>query len=252
MTQKFLDSGYKTEELLVARSKALALDRETLLGQDRKKNKNDSLITLVINHDPAMKKILHSYLKDNDNLLRKWIGDKKVIISERRSPNTADLLFAKSAFSREKCHIKSNQKCNSPGCLTCKVVNVPKVVTLNNIKIKVDYKLNCKDENCIYLAICRLCDKDPQFYFGKTTTACNIRMNGHRGCFKMENMKYAQSALSYHIYTNHPESFGDKLDNFNIGVVKRSSHRNINRSEDYYIYTTGADKFSLNRYKVLR
>jgi hypothetical protein len=46
-----------------------------------------------------MSKVMRGFLESNKELLQRLIGDTKMIISERRNPNTASLLFAKSGFS---------------------------------------------------------------------------------------------------------------------------------------------------------
>ena len=118
------------------------------------------------------------------------------------------------------------------------------------MKVKLDFTLNCKSSNCIYLAVCRHCS-DREFYFGQTTTALHIRFNGHRSCFKTENLKFNDSALSYHVYTAHLENFGEKLFNYKIGIVKSCNASLLNRLEDKFIFSTKADTISLNRYKVM-
>ena len=89
-----------------------------------------------------------------------------------------------------------------------------------------------------------------QFYFGQSTNPIRTRFNGHRGCFKLKDYKYTQSALSQHTYEKHPEHFDIELRNFNFGIVKQCSPKQLNRLEDFYIYSTKADIVSLNRYKV--
>ena len=54
-----------------------------------------------------------------------------------------------------------------------------------------------------------------------------------------------------HIYDEHPDQFGNKLSNFDMGIVKCVKPTRLNRTEDYYIYLTNADTISLNRYKVV-
>ena len=76
------------------------------------------------------------------------------------------------------------------------------------------------------------------------------RCNGHRDKFKLN--KYDQSALSLHIYEKHVEYFGEKLNNFDFGIVKRVSPMQLDRVEDNYIFRTEADIKGLNRYKVTR
>ena len=78
-------------------------------------------------------------------------------------------------------------------------MNVPRnVVLLNHVPVKLDYSLNCMSENCIYVAICKICQFE--FYLGKTINMTRTRLNGHIGCFKTVNFKFNDSALSMHIY----------------------------------------------------
>ena len=97
MEKKFLDSGYSKEELLAPMKKALALDRDKILDEclikSKEKQDNVDVLTFVLNHDPDMVACIKDFLKKNDHLLKHLIGDKRVIISERKSPNTANLLL---------------------------------------------------------------------------------------------------------------------------------------------------------------
>ena len=78
-------------------------------------------------------------------------------------------------------------------------------------------------------------------------------MNGHRDKFTMD--KYDKSALSMHIYTDHPDYIGnstyDGLSNFNVTILDSVNPSNLRRRESFYIWSTEADIRHLNRYKVL-
>jgi len=54
-----------------------------------------------------------------------------------------------------------------------------------------------------------------------------------------------------HIWDKHREHFGNKLNNLSGGVIKSVSPDNLDRAEDYFVYSTKADTMGLNRYKVL-
>jgi len=208
-------------------------------------------LTYIINHDPYMSSRLKSFFKDNSSQLMNLIGDTRILIAERRNPNTASLLFGKSSFSKVAVSVKSSQECHASTCDSCKVVTLPKKVTVNGLNVKVDYSLDCKTESCIYLAICKHCDPI-KFYFGQTSTPFHLRMNGHRGCFN-DPTKFEDSALSNHVLLKHDiELFGDKLHNFDIGIVKEVPARLLDRVEDYFIYSTRAVTESLNRVRVTR
>ena len=63
--------------------------------------------------------------------------------------------------------------------------------------------------------------------------------------------EYKLSALSYHIFRDHSEKVGEKLKNYDLGILKAASPRELNRLEDFYIDLSHA-KLSLNRYKTTR
>ena len=223
--------------LQVCKDKALELNREQILAEHktcRESRGDENVLTYVINHD-----------------LEQIIGNRKIAISERKSPNTASLLIAKSGFSSPQSAPRNDQRCNARGCLLCDNLTSRKFVNINDLKIKFDFNLDCKSTNCIYLAICRHCTDRTEFYIGQTTTAVHTRFNGHRSCFKVDNLKFNDSALSHHIYNKHVEHFPDKLRNFDIGIIRMCSADLLNRLEDYFIYSTKADIISLNRYKVV-
>jgi hypothetical protein len=254
MEKKFIRSGYSVSEVQECKSRALALNRTTILAEHRRitdQIEDDNILTFVINHDPHMVQILKTFLNSKKDLLQQLIGDKRIVISERRSPNTASLLFAKSGFSTVTSVIGTDQKCRARGCMTCDLMTLEECVNINNVNIKLDFSLNCKTDNCIYLTVCKHCNSVIEFYFGQTVTAAHLRFNGHRNCFKIENCKYELSALSHHIFYKHLDHFPEKLKNFKFGIVRNSGPKTLNRLEDYYIYTTKADTISLNRYKVM-
>ena len=66
-----------------------------------------------------MVKTLRDFLESKKDLLERIIGDRKIMISERRSPNTASLLFAKSSFSSTPQTLNNDQRCNARGCILC-------------------------------------------------------------------------------------------------------------------------------------
>ena len=78
-----------------------------------------------------MSKQIRVILQDNQTDIDKLLGGStRLIVAERNNNSTASLTFAKSSFSR--CIVKEadNQKCLGSGCMTCKVMSLPKKVTL--------------------------------------------------------------------------------------------------------------------------
>ena len=113
--------------------------------------------------------------------------------------------------------------------------------------MKLDFRCDCLTECAIYIYVCNICVDNDSFYIGQTHNSCRSRANGHRACFTKK--KYQKSALSHHIYKDHPQHIKEKLSNYRMGVIKSVSPANLDRAEDYYVEHFDA-KLSLNRYKV--
>ena len=107
---------------------------------------------------------------------------------------------------------------------------------------------NCKSKNCIYLAICKLCG---DFYIGQCQPPLHKRVNGHRSNFT--ESKFKDSALSAHIYLDHPQNFPNKVNNYKFAILNHydTGHPLTDR-ENWLVSQTRAVTLHLNRYKVLR
>ena len=255
MLSKFEDSGYVREELLIAKEKALQIDRLSVLQNlvnnfEPSKRVGDTL-TFVINHDRKGSSQIRHLMKNNQEMINYLFGKEiKVIVAERRSPNTASLLFAKAGFSRELAVVGDTQECGSRLCMTCDVMNIESCVVIHGLTVKMDYSLNCGSESVIYLYLCNLCENPCHdgFYFGQTINCLRERANGHRSSF--DEHSYKKSALAYHIWDMHREHFYSKLLNFRGGLVKQTLPEGLDRAEDFFVVATKADTMGLNRYKV--
>ena len=202
-----------------------------------------------------MCKSIKKILQENQHDINALLGPTRLIVAERRNSNIASMLFAKASFSQNIVPVGRDQKCNGKnGCLTCETMNLKKSVVLwknhpvHRTTIKLDFRCNCKSENVIYLFVCKLCESNEGFYVGQTVNSARGRANGHRSHFNCK--AYTKSALSHHIYVDHPEHFHEKLLNFDMGVIKTMAATQLDRKEDYYVELTKAD-LSLNRYKVV-
>ena len=260
IAEKLRNSGYKTAEIEDAKKRALSLKRCDLM--QRKKNfivpdekDEQKQLTFSVNRNEDISKMIRSILRENQADINKLLGGPtRLIVAERKNNSTASLLFGKSSFSKCITEESVNQKCKGHGgCKTCKVMSLPKKVTLwkndpaRKVTIKLDFRCNCVTENCIYLYVCKLCKENEGFYVGQTTNTCRDRANGHRADFNYKDFK--KSALSHHIYEEHPEHIMKKLKNFKLGIIKEKNPMDLDRAEDYYVELTNAD-ISLNRYKV--
>ena len=233
--------------------KALLLDRNEILGTSRPiedlPSQPNRQLTFVINRDDYMSKSIKNILDDNKYDI------ETLFVAERRNSNIASMLFAKSSFSRCIVPVGTTQKCNKGnGRLCCDMMNLKKNVVLwkdhpaYQTTVRLDFRCNCDTENIIYLYVCKLCDSNSSFYVGQTVNTARDRANGHRS--KFNSRAYTKSALSHHMFVDHPDHFDKKLLNFDLGVIKATSATNLDRMEDYYVELTRAD-LSLNRYKVV-
>ena len=257
---KLLHSGFHDKEIENAKQKALRIDRDKILCTNRdirhKETNPNKQITFLINHDGYMSTEIKRIVKDCEPDIQRLLGkDTRIIIAERKSSSIGSNVFAKSSFSRLVAEMKESQKCNKGnGCKSCEIMNLKKNVTLwkNNETlrktVKLDFRRDCLTECAIYIYVCNICVDNDSFYIGQTTNSCRKRANGHRAHFNI--CSYEKSALSQHIYEDHPQYITRKLSNFSKGIIKSVSAANLDRAEDYHVERYNAE-LSLNRYKVI-
>ena len=118
-------------------------------------------------------------------------------------------------------------------CGICDIMNLKQTVTLwkNNDAyrktVKLDFSCTCTTESVIYLYICNICSDNESFYVGQTQNSSRKRANGHRDKFTPD--LYTKSALSHHIYKDHPQFTSKKLSNYSLGVIKSTSAANLDK-----------------------
>ena len=255
MVKYFTACGYKADILNDAKTKAVALVRDDILPDLNDINVNinqfvesdNSPLCFVLPYSfdqLAIKKFVYACMDD----IKVLTGANRVIFAQKRNRNTAALLFNKFGFAQNTVSLP-NQKCGIVNCDSCILKsnnNIP-VTLKNGFKIFPCKSADCKSSSVIYAGICSNCS---DFYFGQTMTEEHVRMNGHRGCFSLD--KFDKSALSMHIYTDHPDKVEVGLNNYNIIILESTNAINLNRRESFFIWSTEADIRHLNRYKVVK
>ena len=258
ISQKLVNSGFKAQEISDAKIKALSLDRSAILtaGRNKGPQKNSQKqLTFLINRDDFMSKAIKKLMKNCNPDINKLLGTKtRIIIAERKNSSIASAVFAKSSFSKNLRELQETQECNGGhGRKCCEIMKLERSVTLwkNNEemekKVTLDFRCDCNTEHIIYMYVCNLCPDNDSFYIGQSVNSFRDRANGHRG--KFSKMHYKKSALSCHVYKDHPLHIDKKLNNYRSGVIKSTTPVNLDRLEDYYVEYLDA-KLSLNRYKV--
>ena len=211
-----MDSTTKIND---AKPKALSLNRDTILNMDRShaQNNDDKKLTFLINRDGYMSNEIKKLMKDCNPDIDKLLGRKtRIAIAERKNCSIASAVFAKSSFSKSVGPLKENQKCgNGNGCKSCEVMTLERNITVwkgdtKEKNVKLDFRCDCMTECIIYIYVCNLCKNNESFYVGQTVNSCRSRANGHRGRFNRGN--YKKSALSHHIYKDHPSHIDKKIE----------------------------------------
>ena len=259
ISDKLVNSGFKTNEIQKAKEKAMNLDRTKIISTDTQQRPNKSedakQLTFLINRNGFMCREIKKIVKKCTPDIKRLLGEEtRIVVAERKNSSVGSTVFAKSSFSRSAINIKVNQKCgNGRGCKSCDIMELSRNVTVwkkydtYRKTVKLDYRYDCLTECAIYMYMCKICVDNDSFYIGQTQNSCQKRANGHRASFTNDN--YQKSALSYHIYKDHPEHVSRKLSNYNMGIIKSVSATNLDRAEEYYVEHYDAN-LSLNRYKV--
>ena len=238
MIDDFVRSGYNLQDLKRIEQKAI-----TQFNRERTTIEENNTITFPIfyfNEINQFKKIIHDAKED----LQQAIGNTKVIMAVKKNPSIGNGVVQNKLLS-SKDQLLGNQKCGSPNCLQCPLVNTNNEILVNNIPVKPSKTLNCKSRNVIYLWQCQICQEENS-YFGRTIQKIHDRTNTHRRCFNNET-KWEDSALSMHSHTTHLDQFN--LSNFKITLVKKCSPQRIRREEFKYIDKYRTRTRGINRYK---
>ncbi len=122
---------------------------------------------------------------------------------------------------------------------------------MNGVDVRPKAGMNCKSQNVIYIAQCKLCvtaNEPENSYGGQTTQPLHKRVKGHRACFKSDVTIVEKSALAKHSFEKHHDSFN--LDNFKFLVRKQVQPINLDRQEAVTIGSLRMGVLGLNRMKI--
>ena len=158
MYQKLLKCGYSETELDVARTSVLGLNGMQILGLPTPEiakstaplpptlQQNSSPLTFVSTYS-AFTVHLKTLVKGLKADIKMLNGTDNIIFACRKNPNSASLLFCKSLFSQKKATTKTSQKFDSRNCKSCQLMNLPKFLVFNDLKIKLHFSLNLMSDN---------------------------------------------------------------------------------------------------------
>ena len=231
----FTNSGYDPEELTKLKEKAVTKSNVT-----EETEEEDTLVFPIHFFDKLkdFKSVVHG-LK---GVIKELIGDTRVMFGIKKHNSIGGMMVKNKQLSIKQTQTDS-QKCNTPGCRQCPLVNDVNKLMVNGKALTIPRHLNCKSKRIIYLWTCKLCNEP---YFGRTIQECHNRTSGHRSCFNSED-KWEKSALSMHAKEAHQNNFS--LEIFNVSVIKEVSPQHLRREEFKIIDKYRSASLGLNRYK---
>ena len=158
-----------------------------------------------------------------------------------RNLNGPLFTFIKKVGPNLKCHINKLKKqalgtkhgcavkCGGRGCKTCRMLLPTPFAMVGKRKVKL-IQGSCKTSNICYVGLCMICGKP---YTGRTVDQMNLRINGHRHCYKEVLKKSAANtlqeedknndmySLGLHLHGDHGLSDPDAFDkNIKFGILE--------------------------------
>jgi len=232
----------------------LEKQRESALercNRPKEVKQEENSVVCVVNYFYEIEQ-LKTIIRDVDQDIKLLVGDDvKVMVAARRCPTIRDNVVKNRIFSKDVSHTAGLKPCK---CETCPHYLRGSIV-VNDVSFKISDNFNCKTENCIYLALCKLCREkgcSDQAYVGQTTQPLHKRMNNHRASFaSIDNVRLREkSALSLHAFEEHPDNF--KLSNFSVTVLGQARPLGLDRMESNFItkfktYTRGLNRMVVRR-----
>ncbi|KAL5247374.1 hypothetical protein ACHWQZ_G019296 [Mnemiopsis leidyi] len=188
--------------------------------------------------------------------------DLQITFAIRRQQSIGNVIVRNRTLSESKPETLSetgvrSQRCGKARCKTCPFLfDSSDNIMVNGTPLFLDFSLTCSDKNIIYVAQCTICSSLGQklkddTYFGQTMTPMNVRMNGHRSKFVIdERLLFEKSAMSMHCFLAHKSQFSMEL--FKLGIVKRVRPVELDREEEKLIQKFRTNICGLNRIVVVR
>ena len=124
-------------------------------------------------------------------------------------------------------------------------------ILVNGKTVTAKKNLDCKSDNVLYVAQCKICNElQESTYGGQTGQPFHKRTNGHRACFKIEDEDAIEkSALALHSKIEHSDD-DFTIENFKFVLYDQCRPRDLNRRESRLIGELRTNVLGLNRMNV--
>lgn len=109
----------------------------------------------------------------------------KAILTSKRQENNLKKQLTKASFS-EASNKSKVTKCKDKRCGTCEHLIEGEEITINGMKIKINFPMTCASENVIYYLQCSSCQL---YYIGETGGMLRRRVSVHKQQIKDEKLR---------------------------------------------------------------
>ena len=194
-------------------------------------------IPFVVTYHPKLKN-LRKIIKDNLYLL--YINDevKKTftpgfMISFRSSRKISTYIVRAELYPLERP--LGSSKCGKKRCEVCDVISETDTFsgTVTGESFKINHKFNCNDKCLVYLATCKMCNKQ---YTGQTTDSFRSRRNNYKS--KSRKFDRNEKCMQEYLYS-HSESEGHNgfLEDVSIALINKTDDSDTTKREPFWMHT---------------
>ncbi len=204
MLEHFKRRGYPSSILDEASSKALQIERSTLLISKTKTT--DKIIPYVAEFNPSGPKINQAVQGNRRMLQHSSAGSEllehRFLIAHKRPKNLRDILV------RAKLPNNKPNKTTNCKCQTCQhwIKTTTITSTVTGESFPVDKSMSCKTENCIYLIQCKICQLQ---YVGESSRAISKRYTEHKSRINHYNEDDVTDLYTH--FNQSPHTFNDVM-----------------------------------------
>ena len=128
-----------------------------------------------------------------------------------------------------------SSKCGKKRCEVCDVISETDTFssTVTGESFKINHKFNCNDKCLVYLATCKICNKQ---YTGQTTDSFRSRWNNYKSKSRKfdRNEKCMQEYLYSHFASEGHNGF---LEDVSIALIDKTDGSDPTKRETFWMHT---------------
>ena len=232
MKSWFLKRGYPERIIDYEIEKVNFRENKKKSGINKRKG-----VPFVVTYHPKLKN-LSKIIKDNLYLLYMNDEVKKTftpspMISFRSSRKISSYIVRAKLYPLERT--VGSSKCGKKRCEVCDVISETDTFssTVTGESFKINHKFNCNDKCLVYLATCKICNKQ---YTGQTTDSFRSRWNNYKSKSRKfdRNEKCMQEYLYSHFASEGHNGF---LEDVSIALIDKTDGSDPTKRETFWMHT---------------